>query len=82
MTPTETVCLSCGSVLEQVTTKDRMGGGFRFILSVLFFASAALTVASLFFEFTPPFTRCAVATVVLLIVRTSAGEMVERKKSR
>ncbi|HLW75898.1 MAG TPA: hypothetical protein VKS01_02915 [Bryobacteraceae bacterium] len=82
MTPTETTCLFCGSVADKPTGKDKLGDGFRTVITILFFLSAALTVASLFLSnYTPPFTRCAIATVVLLIVRTSAGEMVERKNS-
>ena len=79
MTKTETVCLACGSAADKSTTTDKMSGGFRTMLNILFISSCVLTVASLFFEFTPPFTKCAVSTLVLLIVKSSAGQMIERK---
>jgi hypothetical protein len=81
MTKTETVCLGCGSQLEVSTGVDRLTGGFRSVINVLFIASAILTVASLFLDATPPFSKCLISTLVLLVVKSSAGQMVERKKS-
>jgi hypothetical protein len=81
MTKTETVCLGCGSELEVTTGTDRWGGRFRVTVKILFFASAILTIASLFFDATPPFSRCAITTLVLLVVMSSANQMTERKKS-
>jgi hypothetical protein len=81
MTKTETVCLGCGSQLEVSTKMDSVTGGFRSVINVLFIASAIMTVASLFFDATPPFSKCLVSTLVLLVVKSSAGQMVERKKT-
>jgi hypothetical protein len=81
MTKTETVCLGCGAEIEVTTGTDRFGGGFRTVIKILFFASAILTIASLFFDATPPFSRCAITTLVLLVVMSSANQMKERKKS-
>jgi hypothetical protein len=81
MTKTETVCLGCGSELEVETRADRLGGRFRVVIKVLFIVSALLTIASLFFDATPPFSRCAITTLVLLVVMSSADQMTERKKS-
>jgi hypothetical protein len=81
MTKTETACISCGSQLEVTTGTDKLGGGFRVVIKILFFASAALTIASLFWDATPPFSRCAITTLVLLVVMSSANQMKERKKS-
>jgi hypothetical protein len=81
MTKTETVCISCGSALEVTTGTDKVGKGFRVVIKILFFASATMTVASLFFDATPPFSKCLVSTLVLLIVMSSANQMMERKKS-
>jgi len=81
MTKTETVCIGCGSALEVATGKDKMTGGFRTIINILFFASAGLTVLSLFVDATPPFSKCLVCTLVLLVVRSSAGQMIERTKT-
>lgn len=58
-----------------------MGGRFRVVLKILFILSAILTIASLFFDATPPFSRCAITTLVLLVVMSSANQMKEGKKS-
>jgi hypothetical protein len=81
MTKTETVCLGCGSQLEVSSKMDHVTGGFRSVINVLFIASAIMTVASVFFDATPPFSKCLVSTLVLLVVKSSAGQMVERKKT-
>lgn len=81
MTKTETVCLSCGSELEVSTRTEEWGGRFRVVLKILFILSAILTIASLFFDATPPFSRCAITTLVLLVVMSSANQMKEGKKS-
>jgi hypothetical protein len=81
MTKTETTCLGCGSELEVETRTDRIGGRFRVVIKILFLASAVLTIASLFVDATPPFSRCAITTLVLLVVMSSANQMKERKKS-
>jgi hypothetical protein len=41
--------------------------------------SLGLTVASLFLSFMPSFTKCAVVSVVLHFVRSSADQMLEKK---
>jgi hypothetical protein len=81
MTKTETVCLSCGSELEKKTGADHFGNGFIRLLSIMFFGSAALTIASLFFDATPPFSRCLICTLVLLVVRSSASQMQTKERS-
>lgn len=54
----------------------------RFVLfsKIVFILSAVMTVASLIFSATPPFSKCLVATIVLLFVKSSAEQMLERKK--
>jgi hypothetical protein len=81
MTKTETVCIGCGSGLEVTTGTDQVGSAFRVILKILLAISAIITVASLFFDATPPFSKCLVSTLVLLVVKSSADQMLERKKS-
>jgi hypothetical protein len=81
MTKEETECLACGSVLDQKSGIDHVGKGFATLLSMMFFASAAITVASLFFDATPPFSKCAVCTLVLLVVKSSAAQMLNKEKS-
>jgi len=77
----EKVCWSCGSAVQRTDG----GAGFPDYLlkaaTFMMFASAAFTVASLFVSFTPGFLKCAITTLVLGIVRSSASQMVERKKS-
>jgi hypothetical protein len=72
--PDELACYTCGTRVEG-RNKSKFGAGFATFVTILFFASGLLTVASLFLESTPSFTKCLMVTVVLLVVRTSAGEM-------
>jgi len=81
MTKEETECLACGSVTEQKSGMDHVGKGFVVIISMMFFASAGLTIASLFMDATPPFSRCLVCTLVLLVVKSSAAQMLKKEKS-
>ena len=81
MTPNETECLACGAATERRTGADQVSSGFVFLLTILFFISAAITVASLFFDATPPFSRCVVCTVILLVVRSSAQQMTKKEKA-
>jgi hypothetical protein len=67
-------CYGCGTAVEG-RSKSKFGAGFTTFVTILFFLSGILTVASLFVEATPGFTKCLMVTVVLLVVRTSAGEM-------
>jgi len=70
----EVSCYTCGTPVEG-RSKSKFGSGFSTLVTILFFASGLLTIASLFVEATPGFTKCLMVTVVLLVVRTSAGEM-------
>ncbi len=77
----ETACVSCGKPTDR---KDE-GAGFAPVLvkgvNLLLYTSTALTAAHLFFTFNPPFTKCGAATLVLGIVKSSAGQMLERKRA-
>jgi hypothetical protein len=79
MTKTETVCISCGSALEQDTGHDKVGRSLMFVVTIILGLSCAMTIASLFVDGLH-FTRCAPATLVLTIVRSSAQEMLVKKK--
>lgn len=74
----ELICYTCGTSVEG-RNKSKLGAGFATFVTILFFASGLLTVASLFVDVTPSFTKCLMVTVVLLVVRTSAGEMENSK---
>jgi hypothetical protein len=56
-----------------------MGSGFATLTTILFLTSAMLTVASLFIENAPSFTKCLMVTIVLMVVRSSAGQMASKK---
>ena len=75
----ETACYACGTVAP--TSATEKGGGKRFaaVVTVLFFASLALTIASLFTSFTPRFALCAAVSIVLLFVKSSADQISEKK---
>lgn len=77
----ETVCWACGSVCHQNVPVSGLGKSFCSLISCAFLISAAMTVASLFFEATPPFSKCMTATIVLLLVKSSADQMLEKKKT-
>jgi hypothetical protein len=65
----------------ELTQKDINLGYARKSLTVLFFVCLALTIASIFTDVGPSFTKCAAATVILHFVRESAVQMSEGKKS-
>jgi hypothetical protein len=78
---TETVCWACGSACHQNIRSGGLGRGFAGLINIAFLISAAFTVASLFFDATPPFSKCITATIILLLVKSSADQMLEKKKS-
>ena len=76
----DTKCFTCETPLEQkVSSRDTNLGYARVILMVLFVVCLALTIASIFTDIGPSFTKCAAATVILHFVRTSAVQMSEKK---
>ena len=56
-------------------------GRVRIALTVLFFVCLGLTIASIFTDVGPSFTKCAAATVILHFVKESAIQMSEPKGS-
>ena len=77
----ELQCYNCGaSVKVQETPQMVFGKRFASFLNIAFFASIAMTIASLFTDFVPPFTRCLILTFILLLARSSAAQMLEKKK--
>lgn len=76
----ETVCWACGAVSEQNARPSSFGRGFAGFINIAFLISAAMTIASLFFDATPPFSKCMTATIILLLVKSSADQMLEKKK--
>lgn len=80
LTKEEKVCFTCGAPVRRKDEGAGVAGNLARLASVLLIISGILTIASLFFSFTPPFAKCAVATLILGIVKSSASQMVERKK--
>jgi hypothetical protein len=76
----ETNCFNCGSLIRIQEAGAGVAGRFVLVSKIVFILSATMTVASLFFSATPPFSKCLVATIVLLFVKSSAEQMLERKK--
>ena len=64
--------------MNRSTTTSNFGRRFSTFLKFAFIASAALTVASLFLDMTPPFMTCLLTTVILAIVKSSADQMNEK----
>ncbi len=80
LTKDETVCFMCGAAVRSKDEGPGIAGSLVRIINVLLIVSGLLTLASLFFSFTPPFLKCAFATMILGIVKSSANQMWERKK--
>lgn len=75
----ETRCYACGSQIKSDDgAKAAFAKKFATIIKLAFFGSAALTIASLFFEFTPSFMKCLTTTLILLFVKSSADAMLEK----
>ncbi len=79
LTNTETLCFTCGAAVPR-ELGSMLGRRFTKLITYSFFGSAVLTVASLFFDFTPSFIKCLASTLVLLLVKSSADQMFEKKK--
>jgi hypothetical protein len=78
----ELACYSCGTpVKEQETSQTIFGKRFAMFLNVAFGASALLTLVSIFVDFTPPFMRCLALTFILLLIRSSAVQMMDKKRN-
>lgn len=76
----ELQCWACGAAVAQKDTpKISFGKRFASGLKFAFIGSGLLTVASLFFDATPSFARCLTATLVLLLAKSSAEQMIEKK---
>jgi len=80
LTKEEKICFTCGAPVRRKDEGAGVAGNLVRIINVLLVISGVLTLASIFFSFTPPFAKCAVATLILGIVKSSAAQMVERKK--
>jgi hypothetical protein len=80
LTKEEKVCFTCGAPVRRKDEGAGFAGNLVRVVNVLLWISGLLTLASLFFSFTPPFAKCGVATLILGIVKSSADQMWEKKK--
>jgi hypothetical protein len=78
LSKTETSCLTCGTEVDKnpnrVTLQERVCSW----LKVALILSSVMTVASIFTDFTPSFTKCSVATLILGLTKSSAEQMAQR----
>jgi hypothetical protein len=71
----------CGAPAPQAHPKSPFRERCRTAIKLAFFASAGLTVASLFTDYTPSFVKCSACTVILLCVKKSADQMSEANRN-
>ncbi|MGH9557664.1 MAG: hypothetical protein ACRD30_00385 [Bryobacteraceae bacterium] len=76
----EITCWACGAAVRRKEPGSSPAARIATVAKCLFFPSAILTVASMFIHNTPPFPTCLVLTVVLLLVKSSANQMLEKTK--
>jgi hypothetical protein len=76
MTAEEMNCINCGA--SKKPKSEKTGGRYRFrqAVTIMFFASALLSLVALFTDYGPPFMTSIAVTLVLLLVKSSADEMV------
>ena len=81
MTAQEKSCYACGERTPRQNASPSMRARWATFVSVAFFASLALTIASLFVgDYTPPFIACITATVVLLFLKRSSDQFTRIKQ--
>jgi hypothetical protein len=68
-------------IREEKTSRQVNLGRVRIALTILFFVCLGLTIAAIFTDVGPSFTKCAAATVILHFVKESAIQMSEPKGS-
>lgn len=74
----ETVCFLCDTPVPPLKTKITIPERFQTVIKITFIVSALMTVASLFFDFTPSFIKCMVATLILGLVKSSSDQMTQK----
>ena len=74
----EEVCYGCGAATRPKVAGSAFRQKFSSFLTFALIGSGLLTAGSLFFEHTPPFMTCVMVTFVLLMVKSSANQMLEK----
>jgi hypothetical protein len=80
LTKDETTCYTCGTPVQGESARAVFGQHFATFLKIAFFVSLGITAVSLFTSFMPSFAKCATASVVLMFAKSSADQMLEKKK--
>lgn len=75
MTAQETECLACGASQTPKSNERDLKHRFRAGVKIFFLLSLVLTAVSIFTDYGPPVITCAAAALVLLLVKSSADEM-------
>ena len=78
----ETSCWACGSAIERKDVASGLGSRFAKFINFFFVVSLVITVASMFTDMMPPFMRCAAVSLVLFLVKSSAGQMAEKERKK
>ena len=73
----ETRCFLCGTDVAPDPNKVSLRQRFSTALKVALVFSSVMTVASIFTDLMPSFTKCMVATVILGLAKSSAQQMSE-----
>jgi hypothetical protein len=81
LTKTEAKCFMCGTLVVPNRTSATLQERFFSIVKVGLIISCILTVASIFTDYVPSFTKCMVATLILGLVKSSAKQMSENGAS-
>jgi hypothetical protein len=76
----EKSCFGCGAAIV-VDTKSKSKQRFAGLITILFIASLVLTVASLFWDKTPPFVACGATSLILMFVKRSADAFTSSQES-
>lgn len=71
----ETRCFLCGSEVAPDRSKVTLQQRFSSVVKVALVLAFVMTVASLFTDWVPSFTKCITATLVLGLVQKSATQM-------
>ena len=81
MKPDEKACFRCGDQVPKQVTGPSMRARFGTLISLAFFGSIALTVASLVLShYTPPFVACLTGTIVLLFAKRATDQFTRVKQ--
>ena len=71
----EVTCFQCDQPVPPKKEKIPISARFQTVAKIMFIACAVMTVASLFFDFTPSFIKCMVATMIMGLVKSSSDQM-------